>query len=104
MANVPKQVCDCGMQFSSFHRVHWTVGGMANDGTGNRRRLLQAGLPEPSPGEGEIAFALEGDTDGWVGFSFPDIEGSMSPADVVLGFVDSDGVADVNPYRPQVWG
>lgn len=101
-----KQSSDCGQsdlgyacmkEFAGYFRLHWTVGGMEN-GRRLRRRLLQSDLPDPDPAEGEIALAMEGDNDGWVGIGFPEQQGVMIPADFVLGFVTSSGF-DVKPYR-----
>ena len=55
----------------------------------------------PSPGEGQISIAVEGDTTGWVGCAFAEDPGVMFPADAIVGWV-ADGVADIKPYRVTV--
>lgn len=78
----------CAKELAPFYTVHWTVGGSD----------LVPAAPATPPGEGEVAFALEGKTTGWVALSFPEIPGIMTPADLVLGWVDDGGDVDVRGF------
>lgn len=69
-------------------RLHWVLGPVAT-------------TEFPSPDEGQISIAVEGDTTGWVGCSFAENPGVMFPADAVVGWM-ADGDADIRPYRVTV--
>lgn len=75
---------DCKSQATDFMAVHWSLGPISGD--------IKAA-------EGEIAIALVGQTMGWVGIGFPDKFGSMAPADIALGWVDS-GETILTSYHP----
>ena len=65
--------------------VHWTAGPFDGEGS----------VPELS--EGEIAMAISAETTGYVAVSFAEEAGEMTPADVILGWVDDEGVT-INAY------
>ncbi|GMH32522.1 hypothetical protein BSKO_00356 [Bryopsis sp. KO-2023] len=81
----------CMKILAPYKKVHWTVGGAS-------RTTELLGGEVPLPEEGEIAFALEGTTTGYVGFGFTEVAGMMSPADIVLGWTNSEETV-VKPYR-----
>ena len=65
--------------------VHWTAGPFDGEGS----------VPELS--EGEIAMAISAETTGYVAVSFAEEAGKMAPADVILGWVNDEGVT-INAY------
>lgn len=68
-------------------RVHWVIG-----------PVEESDAEIPAAGEGEISFLLEGNTTGWLGFSFAESPTDMFPADAVVGWV-ADGNATIKAYR-----
>lgn len=58
----------CMKKLDTFYTVHWLY----------------------DPDKESIALALEAETNGWVGFSFAETEGSMIPADAVIGVYPED--------------
>lgn len=83
---------NCMMQLAPFFKIHWTVGGGEISGEGPLNGEL------PAPREGEISFAMEGMTDGWVGMGFPEELRVMVPAGIVLGWIEDSGEVNVRPF------
>lgn len=83
---------NCMMELAPFFKLHWTVGGGEVRGEGPLNGEL------PAPGAGEISFAMEGRTEGWVGMGFPEELRVMVPAGIVLGWIEEGGAVNVRPF------
>lgn len=82
------------VQVKEYFTLHWAIGRSQD-----RRRLL-VDAPTIVPDEGEIMFAMEGKTNGWVSLGFAEKAGSMVPADAVIGWINDDDGQDVTrSYR-----
>lgn len=84
-------------QFDPFFTLHWRVGEKL---TADDHEILEYGGGVPK--EGEVSFAMEGTTNGWVSLGFTEVPGRMSPSDSIIGWLD-DGLLEVSPYRIKVW-
>lgn len=61
------------------------------------------GLGDDYPKDGEVMFAMEAVTNGWVALGFTEVAGEMNPSDTVIGWIrDGDGEWNVSPYRVKV--
>ena len=76
----------CRKEMTDYFALHWSLGPTTSGA---------------EAGEGEIAIALVGQTEGWVGFAFAEVEGAMSPSDFVIGWVTGRRVV-ANPYRSEI--
>eukprot|EP00210_Caulerpa_lentillifera_P002100 g2015.t1 len=75
----------CRKQMTDYFALHWSLG------------PTTAGA---EASDGEIAIAMVGETEGWVGFAFAEVAGAMAPADFVIGWVNGSDVV-ANPYRSE---
>ncbi|KXZ53286.1 hypothetical protein GPECTOR_7g1180 [Gonium pectorale] len=79
-------------------RLHWTVGGAvppANNCTGPR----PAAPLGPDAADSLVHFAVESAVAGYVSFGFPEDPNKMYDADIVLGWVNSDGRGVMDAYH-----